>query len=185
MSQIISEKSWLSLLLVALVAVSTVNAHPIQQTDEMEKGLEVRSPRLIPDTDEYVRSILQGFGLEGPTPTSTPTPTPTTTPTITVKTELGLENEEPTQITHIVSSSPVSYTHTYGSNQAGYTQTVEPENSNSQPVESEQIGDGLNGGQKINLQDFPVLFQSIYKALEHRLKDMIDSSDEIGLENFV
>ncbi|KAJ5158860.1 uncharacterized protein N7500_008511 [Penicillium coprophilum] len=185
MSRIISRTSWLSLLLVALLAVSTVNAHPIQQTDEKEKGLEVRSPRLIPGTDEYVRSILQGFGLEGPTPTSTPTPTPTTTPTITVKTELGLENEEPTQNTHIISPSPVSHTYTYGSNQAGYIQTVEHEHSNSQPIESEQIGDVLNGSKKISLQDFPVLLQSIYKALEHRLKDLIDSSDEIGLENFV
>ncbi|KAJ5827371.1 hypothetical protein N7447_004134 [Penicillium robsamsonii] len=180
MSQVISKASWLSILLVALLAVSTVNAHPIRQTEEMEKGLGVRSPRLIPDTEEYVRTILQGFGLEEPAPTSTLTSTPIATPTASIKPIQDLENMAPTQTTHIIYSSSISHTPTYGSNGASYTQTVEHEDSDNQPVESAQIG---NKGKKI--EDFTKFFQSIYKFLEHRLKDMIDSSDEIGLENFV
>ncbi|KAJ5383060.1 hypothetical protein N7517_000971 [Penicillium concentricum] len=181
MPPIISRTAWLSLLLVALLAVSTVNAHPIRQTAEMENALEVRSPRLIPDTEEYVRTILQGFGLEAPTPTSTPTPT--VTPTASIKTNQDLENMEPTQTTHSIYSSPISYTSTYGSNEAGYTQTVEHKHSDNEPVESAQVGDGWNGGKQV--EDFTKLFKSIYELLEHRLKDMINSSDEIGLENFV
>lgn len=49
MPQVIPRASWLSVMVVALLAVSTVNAYPIHQTDEaMEKGqaskLESRSP---------------------------------------------------------------------------------------------------------------------------------------------
>lgn len=49
MPQVILRASWLSVLVVALLAVSIVNAHPIQQTDEkIGNGqvvkLESRSP---------------------------------------------------------------------------------------------------------------------------------------------
>ncbi|KAJ5494394.1 hypothetical protein N7463_010481 [Penicillium fimorum] len=177
MSQAISKTSWVSLLLVVLLAVSTINAHPIRQTEETKKGLGVRSPRLIPDTEEYVRTILQGFGLEEPAPTPTSTSTPIATPNASTKTNQDLENTGPTQTTHMIYSSSVSHTPTYSSNGASYTQTVENEHTEN------QIGNGWNGGK--NIEDFTKFFQSIYKLLEHRLKDMIDSSDEIGLENFV
>ncbi|CAG8886388.1 unnamed protein product [Penicillium egyptiacum] len=192
MSQIIFGASWLSLL-VLLLAVSTVNALPIYQTDEqMGKGqvgkLESRSPRLIPDTEEYVHDILQGLGLTEPTPTTTSTATPTATPTTSIKNKQDLEDLEdmkPTQTTHIIYSSSTSYTPTHGSNGAGYTHTVKHEYSNNRPIENIQVGHGWNGDKKITAEDFPAVFDAVYRELEHRLKDTINSSDEIGLEDFL
>ncbi|CAG8135353.1 unnamed protein product [Penicillium nalgiovense] len=195
MSHIISRASWLSLLVVALLAVSTVNALPIYQTDEHMKGqvgkLESRSPRLIPDTKEYVHDILQELGLTKPSPTSTatatatPTATPTSTPIASIKDEQDVEYMKPTQTTHIIYSSSTSYTPTHGSNGAGYTHTVKQEHSNNRPVENIQIGQGWNGDKKITAENFPAVFDAVYKELEHRLSDTINSSDEIGLENFL
>ncbi|KAJ5926560.1 hypothetical protein N7516_008333 [Penicillium verrucosum] len=191
MSQVIPRASWLSVL-IALLAVSTVNAHPIHQTDEaMEKGqaskLESRSPRLIPDTQKYVHDILQGLGLEEPTPTATATSTstPTATPTASVETKEDLGNMKPTQTTHIIYSSSTSYTPTYSSNGAGYTHTVKHVQSNNRPIENVQIGQGWNGDKKVTTEDIPVAFDSLYEELEHRLKNVINSSDEIGLDGFL
>ncbi|KAJ5957496.1 hypothetical protein N7501_011775 [Penicillium viridicatum] len=192
MPQFIPRASWLSALVVALLAVSTVNARPIHQTEEaMEKGqaskLESRSPRLIPDTKEYVHDLLQGLGLEEPAPTATATstPTPTSTPTASVETEQDLDSMKPTQTTHIIYSSSTSYTPTYSSNVAGYTHTVKHIHSNNRPIENVQIGQGWNGDKKIRTEDIPVVFDTLYRELEHRLNNMIDSSDEIGLDGFL
>ncbi|KAJ5420414.1 hypothetical protein N7465_002933 [Penicillium sp. CMV-2018d] len=194
MPQFIPRASWLLVLVVALLAVSTVNAHPIHQTEEaMEKGqaskLESRSPRLIPDTKKYVHDLLQGLGLEEPAPTATATatstPTPTPTPTASVETEQDLDSMEPTQTTHIIYSSSTSYTPTYSSNGAGYTHTVKHIHSNNRPIENVQIGQGWNGDKKIRTEDIPVVFDTLYRELEHRLNNMIDSSDEIGLDGFL
>jgi hypothetical protein len=215
MSHVTSRASWLSLLLVSLLVVSTVNALPIYQTDQQIEGqvgkLESRSPvshseaalyiwkrtlltetqRLIPDTAEYVHDILQGLGLTKPSPSSTatssatPTSTPTSTPTASIKDEQDVEYMKPTHTTHIIYSSSTSYTPTHGSNGAGYTHTVKQEHSNNRPVENIQIGQGWNGGKKITAENFPAVFDAVYKELEHRLSDAINSSDEIGLENFL
>ncbi|KAJ6143046.1 hypothetical protein N7471_002499 [Penicillium samsonianum] len=233
MSQVTSRASWLSVLLVALLAVSTVSAHPIHQTDEkMEKGqagnLELRSPRLIPDTQKYLHDLLQGLGLQGPTatptltPTATPTrsatttatATPTATPTARVETEQDLENMPtqtthivyssstsytptasvetkqdleniPTQTTHIVYSSSTSYTPTDSSNPAEYTHTVKNIHNHTRPVENIQVGHGWKWGNKITADDLPAIFDAVYKELAHRLSDRINSSDEVGVENFL
>ncbi|CAI7610789.1 unnamed protein product [Penicillium glandicola] len=182
MSQAISRTSWFSVLL-ALLAISTVNAHPIRE--EMEQGqagqLESRSPRLIPDTQKYVHSLLQGLGLEEPTST----PTPTATPTAVVKTEQESENTKPTQTMHIVYSSTTSYTPTDSSNAAGYTHTVEHVHSNIKPVGNVQFGHGWNVDEKFDSKDLPVVFDAVYKQLAHEFKNAIDSSDEIGLDSLL
>ncbi|KAJ5799412.1 uncharacterized protein N7518_001480 [Penicillium psychrosexuale] len=188
MSQVIPRASWLSLIVVALLAVSTVNAHPVHQADEeMEKGhtgkLESRSPRLIPDTQKYVHDILQGLGLEEPTSTSTSTPT--ATPTASVKTKQDSESMNPTKTTEITYSSSTSYTPTYSGNSASYTHTVKNVHSYNRPVENVQLGHGWNGDKKVTVDDLPAAFDALYKVLEHRLKDAIDSSDEIGLDEFL
>ncbi|CAI7612464.1 unnamed protein product [Penicillium discolor] len=190
MPQVIRRASWLSVLVVALLAVSTVNAHPIHQADEaMENGqaskLESRSPRLIPDTQKYVHDLLQGLGLQAPTPTATATSTPTATPTTSVDTKQDLDDMKPTQTTNIIYSSSTSYTPTYSSNGAEYTHTVKHVHSNNRPIENVQIGQGWNGDKKITTEDIPVVFDTLYRELEHRLKNMIDSSDEIGLDDFL
>lgn len=92
---------------------------------------------------------------------------------------------KPTQTTNIIYSSSTSYTPTYSSNGAGYTHTVKHVQSNKRPIENVQIGQGWNGDKKVTTEDIPVAFDSLYEELEHRLKNVIDSSDEIGLDGFL
>ncbi|KAJ5185632.1 hypothetical protein N7491_006498 [Penicillium cf. griseofulvum] len=182
MSQVISRASWLSLLLVALLAVSTVNAHPIRQTDaEKERGLELRSPRIIPDTQNYLSKVLQELGLEDPAPSPAPAPSPTAA----VKTEKDSENHEPTQTTHVIYSNSVTYTPTHGSNGAGYTETVKHEQNNDIPVVNLQIGHGFTGNKQVTAEDLPILFRFMWKLMAHQFSNMFHSSDEVGLEKFM
>ncbi|KAG0155394.1 hypothetical protein PDIDSM_971 [Penicillium digitatum] len=192
MPQLTLRTSWLSLLVVVLVAMSTVNAHPIYQTDEeMEKGqagtLESQSQRLIPDTKKYINALLQGLGLEEPTTTTTATPTPTTTATSTasVKTKQETADKNLTQTTHIIYSSSTSHTPTSSSNSAGYTHVVKDAYSKNKPIENIQIGPGWNGDRKVTPEDLPAVSDTLYRELENRLNNVIDSSDEIGLDSFL
>ncbi|KAJ5794178.1 hypothetical protein N7457_000777 [Penicillium paradoxum] len=188
MSQSSKNASWLPFLVVALLAVSTVHAHPIHQIEKEDRGqagkLESRSPRLIPDTENYVNQILQGLGLAEPIPTATPTPS--------VKAEQNQPKSlkaspspSPLPITHIIYSSSTSYTPTYGSNGASYTQTVKHETSNKKPMENIELVQGWNKDRKLTAEDLPLVFEALRRELKHRLSDMINSSDEIGLENFL
>ncbi|KAJ5951114.1 uncharacterized protein N7479_009527 [Penicillium vulpinum] len=201
MSQSIPRASWLSLFMVALLAVSTVNAHPISQTDKDTEQrqvvkLESRSPvshpqvilyhlkntllieeqRLITDTQNYVHDILQGLGLEDPTPTAAPTASIETT---------QQQNPENTKPTHMTYSDSNIYAPSYDSNGVGFTQTVKTEHSNNRPVENVQVGHGWRGGDEITPEDFPFIFETMARELGHRFKNMVDSSDEVGLAIFL
>lgn len=103
-----------------------------------------------------------------------------------MKTEKGQpENETATPTTHITYSSSVSYTPTYGSNGAGFTHTVKHEESSNKPIENVQILPGWGRNKKISSEDLPGLFDAMYQEVKHRLGNMIDSSDEIGLDGFM
>ena len=51
----------------------------------------------------------------------------------------------------------------------------------TRPIENIQIGSGWTGGSKLQASDLPVIFDAVAKALDHRFRNMIDSSDERGL----
>ncbi|KAJ6091931.1 hypothetical protein N7467_003900 [Penicillium canescens] len=185
MSQIISRPSWLTVAVLALLAVSTVNAAPVRATNqemEAEQPTEVesRSPRLIPDTEGYVHDLLKGLGLDEPKATPTGTPT-----TASMEAEQGKpENEKATPATHITYSSSVSYTPTYGSNGAGFTDTVKHEESNNKPFENVQISPGWGSNKKLTFEDLPRLFDAMYREVKHQVSNMINSSDEIELDGY-
>ncbi|KGO54739.1 hypothetical protein PEX1_048220 [Penicillium expansum] len=92
---------------------------------------------------------------------------------------------KPTQTTQIIYSSSTIYTPTYSGDSAGYTHTVKHVHSNDKPIENIQIGPGWNADKKLTTEDLPVVFDTLYKELEHRLKNAIDSSDEIGLDGLL
>jgi hypothetical protein len=202
MSQIVS-RPWYSVLVLALLAASAVHAQPIRQDAGEAAEIEARSPvsrqrnhhkdeaanklqRLIPDTKEYVHEVFKGLGLADPSPTSTPSSTPTSTPTATMKAEQGQPEEtKATQTTHITYESSTSYTPTYGSNGAGYTHTVKHQMSGKKPIENVQIGQGWDQGRQLTSEDLPLIFDAFYRGLKHRIGNMIDSSDEVGLDGFV
>jgi hypothetical protein len=141
--------------------------------------------RLIPDTENYVHEIFQGLGLAEPSSTKTQTQTQTKTPTATVKAEQGqTENKLATPTTHIIYESSISYTPTYGSDGAGFTHTVKHQASINKPIENIQIGHDWEKGGKFEAKDLPLLFDALTRELEHRVGNMIDSSDEVGLDEF-
>ncbi|KAJ5135861.1 uncharacterized protein N7515_005139 [Penicillium bovifimosum] len=185
-----TKTSWLSALAVALLAVSTVHAHPVRQMNEQMEGqagkLDTRSPRLIPNTAEYLNDLFEDLGLKLPSSsTATPTSTPVATPTASFKPEQDEpENIQATPTTHIIYSSSTSYTPTYGSEEAGYTHTVKQETSH-RPLKNIQLGHGWNEPNKPTADDADAIFDSVYTQLKHELSDVINSSDEVGLDRFI
>jgi hypothetical protein len=138
--------------------------------------------RLIPNTEEYLNNLFEELGLKEPTST---TATPTATPTTSIKAEHDQpEKTKATQTTHIIYSSSTSYTPTYGSEEAGYTHTVKQE-TNHRPIENIQLGHGWNKDKKPTADDSSAVFDSVYEQLKHELSDVINSSDEIGLDSFL
>ncbi|KAK4941504.1 hypothetical protein LTR66_014797 [Elasticomyces elasticus] len=208
MSEFIS-RPWSSVLVAAL-ALSTVHALPIQ--DSEAHGIEARSPRIIPDTTNYVHNVLENLGLGGLSPTATKTVTATAaaaaTPSATQQVEQSRldddsteknrsaqpspgtiysqssysEDRGPTPTTHITYQSSTSYTPTHGSNGAGYTQTVKHHESHS-PVNI-QLMHGWSKDRKLTAEDLPVVFDAVYRELKHQVAD-INSSDELGLDGFM
>jgi hypothetical protein len=202
----ISRPSWLTVAVLALLAVSTVNAVPVRATNQEvdaeqptkvgprspvshlpkpylspEKNQLTKLQRLIPDTEGYIHDLLQGLGLDKPKATPTGTPT-----TASMTAEQGQpENETATPTTHITYSSSESCTPTYGSNGAGFTHTVKHEESNNKPVENVQILPGWGSNRKLTSEDLPRLFDAMYREVKHQVSNMIDSSDEIGLDGFL
>ncbi|KAJ5562016.1 hypothetical protein N7535_003521 [Penicillium sp. DV-2018c] len=196
MLQPTTKTSWLSTLAVGLLAVTTVHAHPVRHmTGQMEGQagkLDTRSPRLIPNTAEYLDNLFEDLGLKEPTTSTaatstTPTATPIApaTPTTSAKSDLDeQEYDKATPTIHITYSSSTSYTPAYGSEEPGYTHTVKHETSH-RPIENIQLGHGWNEHDKPTADDTSGIFDSVYKQLKHELSDVINSSDEIGLDRFI
>jgi len=157
------------------------------------KAITNKTKRLIPDTENYVHEIFQGLGLADPSSSSTRTPS--STPTPSVKAEQGhpenlnsedhSENMKPTPTTHITYQSSTSYTPTYDSNGAGFTHTVKHQESSKKPIENIQLMHGWNQDRKLTSEDLPLIFDAVYQELKHRVGNMIDSSDEVGLDKFM
>lgn len=95
------------------------------------------------------------------------------------------ENMKATPTTHITYESSISYTPTYGSNGAGFTHTVKHQASSDKPIANVQIGQGWDKNRKLTSEDLPILFDAVYRELKHRVGNAIDSSDEIGLDEFM
>lgn len=61
-----------------------------------------------------------------------------------------------------------------------FTTTIR--NGNSKPIENIQIGQGWKGSNRIHASDVPVIMSAVEEALANRFNDIVDSSDELGLE---
>lgn len=100
--------------------------------------------------------------MEIPTPTSTKTAGPL------VKAEQG----KPINLdaTPVVSSNGVMYSTTV-------------KHGNRRPMENIQIGEGYQGGNKLAASDLPIIFAALETEIASRLRDAVDSSDELGLKD--
>lgn len=132
-----------------------------------------RHQRLIPDTEHYLSEVLDLLGVPEPkstepTPTETPSETPsaTTVPSPTVNAEHG----QPINVdaTPVVSGSGVTYSATI-------------KHESQKPIENIQIGSGYHGGKKLSASDLPIIFAAVETEIASRWRNVIDSSDELGL----
>lgn len=131
------------------------------------------SKRLIPDTEHYLADVFTLLGVTDPTPSDKPTPTPTVTPSMSIKAEHG--KPENIKATPVVSSSTTVTTHPA----AAFTTVIR--HGNTKPIENIQIGSGWSGKKKLTAEDLPVIFDAVSRELARRFRNMIDSSDEVGL----
>lgn len=178
----------IAMIILGLSAVASVYAQPIREaegTRVLEPRDPVRSPsqqwlittpiltiyyfqRIIPDTESYLVNILDSLGFGNPkadtSASATPTPTPTPTPT------MAAEQDQ-----------PVNSVATPSTTGQGATFTTVIHNGNDRPVENVQIGSGWDGRKELRASDLPVIFDALYKDMESRFRNMVDSSDELGL----
>ena len=62
-----------------------------------------------------------------------------------------------------------------------YSTTIK--HGNQRPIENIQIGEGYDDGKKLSASDLPNIFAAVETELASRLRDAVDSSDELGLED--
>ncbi|KAJ5893943.1 hypothetical protein N7495_005634 [Penicillium taxi] len=175
--------SLMTRVVLALLAVSSACAFPIQGSNsEMQTqpvaNIQPRDPRIIPNTENYLASILNEVGLGPPPkselpapeipspPVSVPVPVPFYFPTPTVEiSDHGNGNVEGLYPSPAISSYESSW-------------TTNVQNDSDHPVKNIQIGD-WHGGNKIEASDIPNVLNAVEKLVSHRLND-IYSADEIS-----
>ncbi|KAJ5777414.1 hypothetical protein N7520_000660 [Penicillium odoratum] len=165
----------------ALLAV-TVCAIPIHESksdtqNERAPMIQPRDPqRIIPDTTDYLNDMLDILGLDS---VLLPSPTP---PAETPAATKGVEQEviaTPTA-TPAMASMNLTPSPTWNVEQVTYSTTIKTENI--KPIENIQIGAGWKGSNHIQASDVPFIMNAVYSALADRFNDVVDSSDEVGLE---
>ncbi|KAJ5684617.1 uncharacterized protein N7477_000962 [Penicillium maclennaniae] len=180
MSLLSSRTTWSAVAVLALLPVASVFARPIQESAaaihvQPATRIQPRDPRLIPDTEHYLAEIFDLLGVQDPNSSSeTPTPTPTLASSI----HITVEQDKPINTT-ATGTSTSSTILTMSTQPAMYTTNIR--NGDSRPMENIQIGSGWTKDGKLQASDLPVIFGAVAKELDHRFRNMIDSSDERGL----
>jgi hypothetical protein len=62
---------------------------------------------------------------------------------------------------------------------------VKHEQNSEFPVVNVQIGQGWTGNKKVTAKDLPMLFRFMWKLMAHQFSNMVHSSDEVGLDEFM
>lgn len=135
--------------------------------------------RLIPDTENYLAAVFDLLGVSVPTPTETTpaatpseTPSETSSPTTVASPLVKAEHGKPINLdaTPVIIADGVTYSATI-------------KHENQKPFENIQIGPGYQGGKKLAASDLPIIFTGLETELASRLRDAVDSSDELGLDD--
>ncbi|KAJ5131946.1 hypothetical protein N7448_006104 [Penicillium atrosanguineum] len=168
--------AWAAIAVLALLPVALVYAHPIQESATATQvqpvtNIQPRDPRLIPDTEHYLADIFGLLGVEDPHTSETPSPT-------LASTDMTGKQDKPANV-KTTGTPTSSATKTTITQPAMYTTNIR--HGDTKAIENIQIGSGYTGGNKLQASDLPVIFDAVAKELDHRFRNMIDSSDERGL----
>jgi hypothetical protein len=134
-----------------------------------------RSQRLIPDTEHYLSEVFDLLGVSEPKSTA---PTPTETPSETLS-----ATSVPSPIVKAEHGQPIKVDATPVVSGSGVTYSATIKHGNQKPIENIQIGSGYHGGKKLAASDLPIIFATMEKEIASRWRDVIDSSDELGLDD--
>jgi hypothetical protein len=138
-----------------------------------------RQQRLIPDTEHYLAEVFDLLGVSAPTPTE---PTPTETPSET-HSETPSATGTPSPIVKTEHGQPINLDATPVVSGSGVTYSATIKHGNQKPIENIQIGSGYHGGKKLAASDLPIIFAAVETEIASRWRDVIDSSDELGLDD--
>ncbi|OQD77505.1 hypothetical protein PENDEC_c002G06230 [Penicillium decumbens] len=180
MSLLLPKSARLIVAVLAMLFMSSVYARPIRESGTATQvqpatNIQPRDPRLIPDTERYLPDVFSLLGVPNSIPSETPTPTPT--PTISPSVHITAEQDKPVNIkaTPTISASKTTQSATY---------TTNIRHGDTKSSESIQVGSGWTGGKKLQASDLPFIFDSVSKEIDHRFRNLVDSSDERGLGDF-
>lgn len=124
--------------------------------------------RLIPDTEKYLADVFALLGVADSKTSETPTPT------VTSSVHMTMDQGKPE---NIKATPTISATKT--TQFVMYTTNIR--HGSTKPIENIQVGSGWTGGKKIQASDLPIIFNAVSEELDHRFRNMVDSSDERGL----
>ncbi|KAJ5802548.1 uncharacterized protein N7503_004998 [Penicillium pulvis] len=182
-----SQSSWGAAMVASLLA-ATVYAIPIRDSstetqNRLHSKIQPRNPRIIPDTENYLSSIFHQLGIDtidkALAPTSSTADT-TETPAPSSEASHGVDEEATATPTAAIAEETSTPSSTTTADEVTFTTTIR--NGNNNPIENIQIGQGWKGSNRIHASDVPVIMSAVEEALANRFNDIVDSSDELGLE---
>ncbi|KAJ5107535.1 hypothetical protein N7456_004210 [Penicillium angulare] len=172
--------SSLSVAVVMTLLTTAVYAVPIRDSSDEARAsaIQPREPRIIPDTEHYLADVLDMLGVPSLDSSNTPSSTPSLAPTPTVKAEEVHPQNIKATSAKVEQESP-SPSPTTSADEVTFTTTIK--NGKDRPFHNIQIGSGWEGKNRVEASDVPFIMNAVYGALADRFNDMVDSSDELGL----
>ncbi|KAJ5630815.1 uncharacterized protein N7484_010915 [Penicillium longicatenatum] len=180
-----SKASWGVVMVTGLLA-ATVYAIPIREsnTDTQNKQrstIQPRDPRLMPLTTDYIDGILDILGMDSLNKVLVPTSTTATTATTETPTSSAIHGVEvTTTATPTIAEEMPEPSSITTADEMTFTTTIK--NGNNRPIENIQVGQGWKGSNRLQASDVPVIMGAVEEELANRFNDLVDSSDELGLD---
>ncbi|KAJ6103002.1 hypothetical protein N7486_005429 [Penicillium sp. IBT 16267x] len=169
----------LSSLLAATVYASPIREPSTEAQNRLGSTIQPRDPRIIPDTTNYLNSVLDILGFDSLDKALAPARTSDTTETPSSSAASHGIGEEVTATPAIAEEMPTPSS-TMTADEMTFTTTVKK--GNNLPFENIQVGQGWKGSNRLEASDVPVIMGALKEVLADRFNDLVDSSDELGLE---
>lgn len=196
-----SSRPW-AVALVTGVLAATVYAIPVRESstetqNQLSSKIQPRDPvndptvhhrsplankeqRIIPDTENYLSDIFRELGVDSLDKALAPTSSTTETPASSSAASHGVNEKATATPTSTIAEEMTTPSSTMTADEVIYTTNIKI--GSNRPIENIQLGQGWKGSNRIHASDVPVIMSVLEEALANRFNDMVDSSDELGLE---
>ncbi|KAJ5279879.1 hypothetical protein N7478_005251 [Penicillium angulare] len=167
----------MALLTTAVYAVPICDSSD-ETRAQRASTIQPREPRIIPDTEHYLADVLDMLGVPSLDSSNTPSSTPSLAPTPTIQAEEVHPQNIMATSAKVQQYSP-SPSPTTSADEVTFTTTIK--NGKDKPFKNIQIGSGWEGKNRVEASDVPFIMDAVYGTLADRFNDLVDSSDELGL----